>query len=80
MKNFLAILMVMILLGLTGCMMIEKMYMPAEESAEGTVQAAVDDADDSFDEIDALDIDDIEKELDISELEKLEQDLDDIDW
>ena len=76
MKKLITIFLIISVLILTGCTML----MPAEESLEGTAQAAVDDIEESFDEIDALNVKDLEKELDISELDNLEQELDELDW
>ncbi len=79
MKKLTAILLIISVLVLTGCMMIEEMYISPEEPA-GTTQSAVDDVDDSMGEIDDLDVEDLEEEIDLSELDDLEKELDDLNW
>jgi hypothetical protein len=71
MGKLLAISLIILVLGLTGCTLL----MPPEAPAESTTQAAVNEVESGISEIDAL-----EQELDISELEELEQDLDEINW
>ena len=76
MKKLLIILLIISILSLTGCQLMEYMYEePVEAPAEETPQAAIDEVESSINEIGAL-----EQELDISELDDLEKDLEEIDW
>ncbi len=78
MKKLITILLIVSILSLAGCMLIEEMYVPAEDT--GTTQEAVDDVDESMSEIDDLNVENLEEELDLSELDNLEKELDEIDW
>jgi len=66
-----AILLIISILSLTGCMLMQT----EEKLPETSTQADVYDVEDHIDDIDAL-----EKELDLSELDEIEQDLNALNW